>query len=181
VTPGLFLLALTLGLPLGSHPCKPFALVASPRPGLRHSEVVCFFFGVKFHQIFTSKICFQHIQRIFHEKKNPNSPYMGRIYFFSRSPDFNDPVDPECRRIMFFKNNLFLNLYLICSQIWLNYLMNDHQFNYITKLKKRKKKKKVNPKTLEHPQPYILEFKTLKFFCSELHEIDLTVKGFLIR
>jgi hypothetical protein len=59
--------------------------------------------------------------------------------------------------------------------------MNDHQFNYITKLKKRKKKKKVNPKTLEHPKPYTLEFKTLKKFCSELHEEDPTVKGFSIR
>jgi hypothetical protein len=36
VTPELFLLALTLGLPLGSHPCKPFALVARPRLGWRH-------------------------------------------------------------------------------------------------------------------------------------------------
>jgi hypothetical protein len=47
--------------------------------------------------------------------------------------------------------------------------------------KKKKEKKKVNPKTLEHPKPYTLEFKTLKKFCSELHEEDLTVKGFSIR
>ncbi len=53
--------------------------------------------------------------------------------------------------------------------------MNDHQFNYITKLKKKKKKKKVNPKT------YTLEFNTLKIICSELHEEDPTVKGFSIR
>jgi len=26
----------TLGLPLGPHPCNPFALVASPKLGLRH-------------------------------------------------------------------------------------------------------------------------------------------------
>jgi DNA-binding Xre family transcriptional regulator len=58
--------------------------------------------------------------------------------------------------------------------------MNDHQFNYITKLKKEKKKKKVNPKTLEHLKPYTLEFKTLKKICSELHKEDPTVKGFLI-
>ncbi len=35
MTPGLLLLTLTLGFPLGSHPCKPFTLVVSPRLGLR--------------------------------------------------------------------------------------------------------------------------------------------------
>jgi hypothetical protein len=34
-------------------------------------------------------------------------------------------------------SSIFLVLYLICSQIWLNLLVNDCQFGYITKLKKR--------------------------------------------
>jgi hypothetical protein len=32
---------------------------------------------------------------------------------------------------------------LVCSQIWVNHLMNDHHFSYITKLKKQKKQKKT--------------------------------------
>jgi hypothetical protein len=32
----------------------------------------------------------------------------------------------------------FLLSYLVCSQIWLNHLIDDHHFSYITKLKKQK-------------------------------------------
>ncbi len=56
--------------------------------------------------------------------------------FNSRSPDFYDKVplgSQEYRKILFF----FLLSYLICSQIWLNHLMDNHHLCYITKLKKR--------------------------------------------
>jgi len=39
---GFLPLGLTPGLPLGSHPCKPFALVASPRLGSQHNLSVKF-------------------------------------------------------------------------------------------------------------------------------------------
>jgi len=32
---------------------------------------------------------------------------------------------------------LFLLSYLVCSQIWLNHIMDDHDFSYIKKLEKK--------------------------------------------
>jgi hypothetical protein len=43
----------------------------------------------------------------------------------------------EYRKIMF----VFLLSYLVCSQIWLNHLMDDQHFSYITKLGGKKKQK----------------------------------------
>jgi hypothetical protein len=57
-------------------------------------------------------------------------------FFNSRSPDFYDKVpvgSQEYRKILFF----FLLSYLICSQIWLNHLLDNHHLCYINKFKKR--------------------------------------------
>jgi hypothetical protein len=61
----------------------------------------------------------------------------------SKSPNFYDKVpvgSQEYRKILgFFKKNFFLLSYLVCSQIWLNHLMDDHHFSYMTKLGGKKK------------------------------------------
>jgi hypothetical protein len=44
---------------------------------------------------------------------------------------------------------MFLFSYLVYSQIWLNLLVNDHQFSYITlKRKEKKRKEKTKRKAL---------------------------------
>jgi len=52
-------------------------------------------------------------------------------YFF-KFPEFYNkfPVDSQEYRMILLKNTFS---YLICSQIWLNYFVNDHHFGYIAK------------------------------------------------
>jgi len=75
-------------------------------------------------------------------KKNDFKLYKG---FFTVkkmtliSPDLYDKFQEvgscqEYRRILFFFSLLS---YLVCSQIWLNYFVNDHHFDYITKILKK--------------------------------------------
>ncbi len=56
---------------------------------------------------------------------------------FSKFSDLYDKFQyvhsQEYRRILF--SFFFLFSYLVCSQIWLNHLMDDHHFSYLTKLK----------------------------------------------
>ncbi len=44
--------------------------------------------------------------------------------------------------VILIHNNIYNPMFrlscLVCSQIWLNHLMDDHHFSYITKLKKKK-------------------------------------------
>jgi hypothetical protein len=66
-------------------------------------------------------------------------------------PDFKENIyNCQIRTTVFPANSQiikgFLNFllsYLLCSQIWLNLVVDDHQFGYITKLKNKK-----------HPAPY---------------------------
>jgi hypothetical protein len=62
-------------------------------------------------------------------------------------PDFKEKKNPNRQIFIISSNSLakniiegfwfsFLLSYLVCSQIWLNHLMNDCHFSYITKLKK---------------------------------------------
>jgi hypothetical protein len=62
------------------------------------------------------------------KKKFPNC----QIFIY----DQFQQVAKEYRRILIF----FLFSCLVYSQIWLNHLMDDHHFSYITKLKQKKKK-----------------------------------------
>ncbi len=61
-------------------------------------------------------------------KKNSTSP---------KSYDNLQKVAKEYRRILFFFFFLVLPSYLVCSQIWLNYFLDDCHFGYITKILKR--------------------------------------------
>jgi hypothetical protein len=74
------------------------------------------------------------------ENKIKNRPKFARFQEkkVSSSPDFYKYVpvsSQEYRRILFL---FFLLSYLVCSQIWLNHLMDDRHFNYIKKNLKKK-------------------------------------------
>ncbi len=66
-------------------------------------------------------------------------------------PDFKENIyNCQIRTTVFPANSqiikgflILLLSYLLCSQIWLNLVVDDHQFGYITKLKNKK-----------HPAPY---------------------------
>jgi hypothetical protein len=78
------------------------------------------------------------MQRISHGKSGPNSrDFEFLFYIFFKLPDFYDKfqyVAEEYRTILFFFFLFFFLLsYRVCSQIWLNYFMNDQHFGYITK------------------------------------------------
>jgi len=88
------------------------------------------FLGVKFHPISTWKIWFQPIQRIFHENVDPNSANFEVMFF--QIANFYDKFNRQPK--IFLKYIFFLLSYLVCSQIYLNHLMDDCHFNYITKL-----------------------------------------------
>ncbi len=61
---------------------------------------------------------------------------------FSRFSDlynkFQYVRSQEYRRIFFFSFFFFFS-YLVCSQIWLNRLIHDHHFSYLTKQEKKKR------------------------------------------
>jgi hypothetical protein len=48
----------------------------------------------------------------------------------------NGPSLPHFKEFLFQSCQIFM-ISEVCSQIWLNHLMDDHQFSYITKLKKK--------------------------------------------
>jgi hypothetical protein len=51
--------------------------------------------------------------------------------------------------------NIFLLSFLVCSQIWLNFLMDNRHFSHITKMKKKQKNRKLrrpsNSRSVECP------------------------------
>jgi hypothetical protein len=59
----------------------------------------------------------------------------------------------EYRKILFF----FILSYLVCNQIWLNYFLDDHHFDYITK----SLKETMGHLPLSNPIPMLLQ-QTLK-------------------
>jgi hypothetical protein len=65
------------------------------------------------------------------EKNGPNLQKFEEKYIqiakFSR---ISFRSSKEHRRILYI---VFLLSYLLCSQIWLNYFLDDHHFDYITK------------------------------------------------
>ncbi len=83
---------------------------------------------------------------MFYDEISPNFNLKNMISTYPRNcHGKNDPNLPDLeeekkvgnqkyRKILIF----FPLSYLICSQIWLNHLMDDHHFDYITKLKKKK-------------------------------------------
>ncbi len=87
---------------------------------------------VNFCQLLTWKIWFQPIERIFHEKMDPNSADIE--FFFFKLPDLYDKFQLDSQNTEQF---YFLLLsYLVCYQIWLNYFENDHHFGYHKILKR---------------------------------------------
>jgi hypothetical protein len=69
------------------------------------------------------------------QKKDPNLPHFEDfiLFYFPNRQIFNDNFkesSQEYRRILYFT---FLLSYLVYSQIWLNYFLDDHHFGYITK------------------------------------------------
>jgi hypothetical protein len=71
-----------------------------------------------------------------HEKKKkaPNLPDFKEFFFqIVRVYDKVQYVSQKYRKILF----VFLLSYLVCSQIWLNHLMDYCHFSYMTKLKKK--------------------------------------------
>jgi hypothetical protein len=74
------------------------------------------------------------IQRIFHEKMVQICQILNLKTFQIARVLWQFPEgSQEYRRMLFF----FLPSYLLCSQIWLNYLLDDHHFGYITKSLKK--------------------------------------------
>jgi hypothetical protein len=83
---------------------------------------------------FRPEIYFWPMQRNFHGRNDPNSTDFEENN--SKSPYFYDNFHKWSR---IWKDSAFflvLLSYLVCSQIWLNHLMDDHHFSHITKLKK---------------------------------------------
>lgn len=81
----------------------------------------------------TWKIWFSPIQAIFHGKNGPNSPNFKGKKKKSKLPNFNDKFPAGCKNIERFLYFFFFS-YLVCSHNWLNHLMDNHNFSYITKL-----------------------------------------------
>jgi len=80
--------------------------------------VALFLLLANFCQMSICEIWFRPVLRIFHGKKMTQIRQIWRWV----------PVcSHEYRRILFF----FLLLYLVCSQIWQNYFVNDRHFGYI--------------------------------------------------
>ncbi len=52
--------------------------------------------------------------------------------------------------------------YLLCSQIWLNHLMDDRHFSHITELGNKKKKKK-NPASFNYSLGLVFVFSLIRF------------------
>ncbi len=64
--------------------------------------------------------------------KNGQIHQILKIFFFFKSPDFmiSSGRQPRIEK----DSGFFLLSYILCSQIWLNHLMDDCHFSYITKL-----------------------------------------------
>jgi hypothetical protein len=93
-----------------------------------HTSVSCFFLLANF-------VC----QILTYKKNDFKKGFFTVKKMTQISPDLYDNFQEvgscqEYRRILFFFSLLS---YLVCSQIWLNYFVNDHHFDYITKILKR--------------------------------------------
>jgi len=65
-------------------------------------------------------------------KRPQNLPDFEKKKDFN-SPDFYDKFQFVAKNIKGFFLFLFILSYQVCSQIWLNYFVNDPHFGYITK------------------------------------------------
>ncbi len=98
-----------------------------------HPEAVGFFVGAKFHQIFNLKNMNLTYKKDFSWKQWPK---LARFLFLkSKSSNLYDKFQQVVKNIEGFQ--LILLSYLVCSQIWLNHVMDNCHFNCITKLKKK--------------------------------------------
>ncbi len=59
------------------------------------------------------------------------------IFIFFKLSNFYDKFQPRIKKYSVFFFFLFRLSYLVCSQIWLNYFLDDCHFGYITKSLKR--------------------------------------------
>jgi hypothetical protein len=85
-----------------------------------YDTAVCFFFNGP------EKYNFDLYKGFFMEKKRPKfARFLKGINY--KSPDFYNTLPRIIKGLWF-----FLLLYLVCSQIWLNHLMDDRHFSYIT-------------------------------------------------
>lgn len=113
--------------------------------------------NTKFCQISTWKIWFQPIERIFQGK----IPQIPKIF---------------CNKFQYVAKNVedflfyFLLSYLVCSPIWLNYFLDDHHFDYITK------SCYLHNNHLQPPTTYILYLPT--YIASLYRLCDRKVGGF---
>jgi hypothetical protein len=98
---------------------------------LHHNH--CFFFwgGGEFSHFLTPKTWFWHKQSILVKENWALTRQISKNNIFNLQ-DFNNGFQLPGK-----DSSIFLVLYLVCSQIWLNLLVNDCQFSCITKLKKR--------------------------------------------
>jgi hypothetical protein len=110
-------------------------------PIIKALEKIIYFWGIcgQFLQFFNLKnLVPTYTKDFFNEKKFEISPSLGRGKF-TNGPDFYNgnfqPGSPKYGRMLFLKNLKRL-LYVIYSQIWLNLLMGDCHFHYITQIEK---------------------------------------------
>jgi hypothetical protein len=105
----------------------------------------CFsFWEQNFAKFGPEKYDFKLYKGFFHGENDPNLPdFKGKK---SKLPDFYHKLFPvgskECRKDSGFV--FFTTFISSFSLIWLNHLMNNCHFSYITKLKKKKKKPEIN-------------------------------------
>ncbi len=75
------------------------------------------------------------------EKNDPNLPDFERVFFIKLAV-FIIKFQQEAKNVG--TSVFFLLSYLVCSQIWLNYFVNDDHFDYVTKSLKKTLVQHVN-------------------------------------
>lgn len=71
-----------------------------------------------------------------------SSHQISTIFFFENLPNFSIGFQHVAKNVKVFKN--FKLSYPVCSQIWINCVMDDHHFNDVAKMGKKEKTRTKN-------------------------------------